>query len=236
MKESINIPSHVAVIMDGNGRWAGKFKMERLWGHKKGVDSVRSTVEAAIECGVRYLTLYAFSSENWARPKDEVFGIMNIITSALETECEKLHKNGVKIMVIGDRSQLSPSMLKVVERSEAVTEDNNKLVLMIAINYGSKEEILTAVKSIAQKVKDGKIEVEDITKERISLELSTGGMPDPDLMIRTSGESRISNFLLWQMAYTELYFTDVMWPEFTKEEFYKAIKNYSHRKRRFGAL
>lgn len=236
MDDNRSIPTHVAIIMDGNGRWAGSHGMNRLFGHKRGVEAVRSSVEAAVECGVKYLTLYAFSTENWGRPEDEVVGIMTIITKALLAESSALHKQGIRILFIGDKSQLDDKLQRAIADSEALTSGNQAMTLAIALNYSSRAEIISAVKSISQKVASGQMNVDDIDAESFSSHLYTAGMAEPDLMIRTSGERRISNFLLWQMAYTELYFTDVMWPEFTKEEFKRAIEEYSKRKRRFGAL
>lgn len=236
MSDNINIPKHVAIIMDGNGRWAGNMGMDRIFGHRRGVEAVRASVAAAVECGVKYLTLYAFSTENWARPKDEIVGIMSIITKSLLAESEKLNKQGVRIRFIGEREVLSPKMQRVILDSEELTSSNSRMVLTIALNYSARVEILGAIKSISKEVKEGSIEVDDIDIEMVSRGLYTADIPDPDLMIRTSGESRISNFLLWQLAYTELYFTNVMWPEFTKDEFKKAIDAYSKRKRRFGTV
>lgn len=236
MDKQKSIPIHVAIIMDGNGRWAGQKGEERLYGHNHGVEAVRRSVKAAVECGVKYLTLYAFSTENWARPKSEVDGIMEIIYMALLAEIETLDKQGVRVLFIGDKEALSEEMRRVISESEQQTASNERLTLSIALNYSSKAEITSAVKAIAQKVVDNKIKIEDIDQMLISENLYTNRVPDPDLMIRTSGESRLSNFLLWQMAYSELYFTDVMWPEFTIDDFKKAIEVFSQRKRRFGAI
>ena len=236
-KEQINIervPEHVAVIMDGNGRWAKKQGQERIFGHQNGVDSVDKITEAAGEIGVKYLTLYAFSTENWNRPESEVMGLMEILSAALKNNLGKMMKNNVRLLMIGDRSRLSEVTLKNMEEAEDLTKNNTGLTLVLAISYSSRWEIVDAVKQIAQKVKKGELDENAIDENIFSNHLSTRTIPDPDLLIRTSGELRISNFLMWQLSYSELYFTDVCWPEFKKEEFFQAIVDYQMRERRFG--
>ena len=228
------IPSHVAVIMDGNGRWAKKQGQERIFGHHNGVDSVDKVTEAAGELGIKYLTLYAFSTENWNRPESEVLGLMEILSSALKNNISKIMKNNVRLVMIGDRSRLSELTIKNMEEAEDMTKDNTGLTLILAISYSSRWEIVDAVKQIAHKVKIGEICAEEIDEGIFSDHLATRNIPDPDLLIRTSGELRISNFLMWQLSYSELYFTDICWPEFKKEEFYQAILDYQMRERRFG--
>ena len=228
------IPSHVAVIMDGNGRWAKKQGQERIFGHHNGVDSVDKVTEAAGELGIKYLTLYAFSTENWNRPESEVLGLMEILSSALKNNISKIMKNNVRLVMIGDRSRLSELTIKNMEEAEDMTKDNTGLTLILAISYSSRWEIVDAVKQIAHKVKIGEICAEEIDERIFSDHLATRNIPDPDLLIRTSGELRISTFLMWQLSYSELYFTDICWPEFKKEEFYQAILDYQMRERRFG--
>jgi undecaprenyl diphosphate synthase len=228
------IPVHVAIIMDGNGRWAKQQGENRVFGHHEGVNSVREVVEACAEVGVKYLTLYAFSTENWNRPKEEVDALMELLVSTISLETPNLNKNGVKLQAIGDIKSLPESCQEELQQSINATASNNTVTLILALSYSSKWEITNAVKHIAQEVKDGKINPEEITSHLIEKELSTSKYPDPELMIRTSGEHRISNFLLWQLAYAEFYFTDVLWPDFRKNEFFKAIYSYQNRERRFG--
>jgi undecaprenyl diphosphate synthase len=228
------IPTHVAIIMDGNGRWAKAQGKERSFGHKNGVESVRSAVEASAELGVKYLTLYAFSTENWGRPKEEVGLLMGLLVKTIESETEKLHKNNVRIRVIGDRERLPEMAQKAIKSCEEYTQNNTGLTLILALSYSSKWEIVKAVKEIASNVVEGKVSVDDIDDIMVSNSLETKGIPDPDLLVRTSGEQRISNFLLWQIAYSELYFTDKMWPEFRKEDYFEAVKIFQKRSRRFG--
>jgi undecaprenyl diphosphate synthase len=220
--------------MDGNGRWAKKQGQERIFGHHNGVDSVDKVTEAAGELGIKYLTLYAFSTENWNRPESEVLGLMEILSSALKNNISKIMKNNVRLVMIGDRSRLSELTIKNMEEAEDMTKDNTGLTLILAISYSSRWEIVDAVKQIAHKVKIGEICAEEIDERIFSDHLATRNIPDPDLLIRTSGELRISNFLMWQLSYSELYFTDICWPEFKKEEFYQAILDYQMRERRFG--
>jgi len=228
------IPDHVAIIMDGNGRWAKQRGEKRLVGHQHGVDAVRRTVEGCIDLGIKYLTVYAFSMENWARPKEEVDGLMELMVQAIIAEIENLQDKDVKLAVIGDISKLPEKARKTLENSIEKTSDNKGLCFVLALNYGSRWEILEATKQIAQDVKEGNIEIEDINDDMFSAKLNTSGIPDPDLLIRTSGESRLSNFLLWQLAYTEFNFIDKFWPDFQKEDLYLAIFNYQKRERRFG--
>jgi len=228
------IPNHVAVVMDGNGRWAKKRKKPRLYGHKIGADSVRDIVETSAEIGIKYLTLYAFSSENWNRPEHEVSGLMNILKSYLVSELGKMEKNNIRLHCIGDRSKLPNSVQDVLQESIEKTAANDSLTLNLALSYGSRDEICTAVRSIAEQCRAGTLKPQEITQSHISAALYTAGQPDPDLLIRTGGEARLSNFLLWQASYSEIYFTNVMWPEFRREVFLKALLDYQQRERRFG--
>jgi undecaprenyl diphosphate synthase len=229
-----NIPQHVAIIMDGNGRWAKQHGEDRIFGHHEGVNSVREIVEACGEIGVKFLTLYAFSTENWNRPKEEVDALMELLVSTISMETPNLHKKGVKLAVIGDVQSLPLSCQKELQESINVTAQNNTVTLILALSYSSKWEITDAVKKIARRLENGEIKINDINSRLIDENLNTNRFPDPELMIRTSGEHRISNFLLWQLAYAEFYFTDVLWPDFRKQEFFKAIISYQNRERRFG--
>ena len=229
-----NIPQHIAIIMDGNGRWAKQQGEDRIFGHHEGVNSVREIVEAAAEVGVKYLTLYAFSTENWNRPKEEVDALMELLVATISMETPQLHKNGVKLEAIGNLKSLPESCYKELQESINTTKNNTRLTLVLALSYSSKWEIINGVKEIAEEVASGKLKSNDITEETISSHLCTTKYPDPELMIRTSGEHRISNFLLWQLAYAEFYFTDTLWPDFRKKEFYEAIHSYQSRERRFG--
>lgn len=231
-----NIPQHVAIIMDGNGRWAKQNGKERTFGHKSALKAVRASVETCRELGVKYLTLYAFSTENWNRPKLEVSFLMKLLSSSIKAEIKELHENGVKFNIIGNLDKLPSSAQKDLQKAMDLTKDNTGTVLTLALSYGSKEELLGAVKNIAQLYKEDKITDQDITEELVHQNLYTHDMPMVDLMIRTSGETRISNFLLWQIAYAELYFTPVLWPDFDKEAFYEAILSYQGRERRFGKI
>ncbi len=228
------IPVHVAIIMDGNGRWAKKKKLKRINGHKKGVEAVRKIVEASREVGVKYLTVYAFSTENWKRSKLEVNYLVKLIIDSLLNEIDSLIENGVNIRFIGSRKNLTSSYSKKVEDTCRKSWHNDKLFLQVAMNYGGRKEILDSVNQILIKMKNGEIETAEITEKMISENLYSTGTPDPDLFIRTSGEQRISNFLLWQSAYSEFWFTDTLWPDFTKEEYLKAILEFQNRNRRFG--
>jgi undecaprenyl diphosphate synthase len=237
LKDSINkatIPKHVAIIMDGNGRWAKQHGEDRIFGHHEGVNSVREIVEACGEIGVKYLTLYAFSTENWNRPKEEVDALMELLVSTISMETPNLHKKGVKLAVIGDVESLPASCQKELQESLEITANNDKVTLILALSYSSKWEITDAVKKIATQIEKGELKSSEITTALIEENLNTSKYPDPELMIRTSGENRISNFLLWQLAYAEFYFTDVLWPDFRKEDFFKAILSYQNRERRFG--
>lgn len=228
------LPRHVAIIMDGNGRWAKQHGHDRVFGHQNGVDSVDKVTEAAAELGIEYLTLYAFSTENWNRPKAEVDALMEILSSALKHNIEKISKNNVRLIVIGDWSRLSEKTCANLHDAMKLTDNNTGLKLVLAISYSSRWEIIEAVKHIAADTKEGKISTDDINDDLFANYLSTKGIPDPDLLIRTSGEYRISNFLMWQLSYSELYFTDICWPDFKKEQFYDAIIDYQKRERRFG--
>lgn len=229
-----NIPKHVAIIMDGNGRWAKKQGISRVFGHEKGVDAVRTTVEAAGDIGIKYLTLYAFSTENWERPKYEVDALMTLLVNTIEKETESLMKNNVSLGVIGNISKMPGKVRKKLENCMNILGANTGLKLILALSYSSHWEILEAVKKIAQESTKGKIKPEDINEKLFRNYLSTADYPDPELLIRTSGEQRISNFLLWQIVYTELYFTNKLWPDFGEEDLYEAIYNYQNRERRFG--
>ena len=231
----LTIPTHVAIIMDGNGRWAKARGLPRIAGHKRGADSVRAAIESAIKYGVRYLTLYSFSSENWKRPEDEVNDLMGLLRRYLRSEIAELHKNGVRLQVIGERSDLSNDIVDLIEDCEALTAQNTTLDLIIALSYGGRMEIANAAKILAEKSVAGEINSDDINETLFELYLDTSGIPDPDLLIRTSGEKRISNFLLWQLAYAELVFLDSLWPDFNEEEFALAISEFSRRERRYGA-
>lgn len=236
-KEKINLeklPKHIAIIMDGNGRWALKHGIERVDGHYEGVNSVRDIAEAAAGLGIKYLTLYTFSTENWSRPKDEVDALMSLFVETIVKELDTLNKNNIRLNAIGDLKSLpAENYQKLVETMEK-TSENNRMTLTLAMSYSSRWEITNAVKKIAIDVESGKIKGKDITENIFESYLSTRNIPDPELLIRTSGELRISNYLLWQIAYSELYFTDVLWPDFREEELYKAIVEYQDRERRFG--
>jgi len=229
-----NLPRHIAIIMDGNGRWAKEHAMGRIRGHKRGAQAVRATVRTCREIGIKYITLFAFSVENWGRPTKEIEGLMSLLEEYLAKELKGLHKQGIRITTIGDIDQLKPSVKEKIISAKKVTANNDKMILNLALSYGGRDEIIDAVKKIVQDSQNGKINSDEINKEIFSNYLSTGEMPDPDLLIRTSGEYRISNFLLWQLAYTELYFTKVLWPDFKKEDIIKAIASYQKRERRFG--
>ena len=236
-KEKIDktrLPKHIAIIMDGNGRWAKERGYDRIFGHQNGVTSVRETTEAAAEIGIEYLTLYAFSTENWSRPQQEVDALMELLIDTIERETPTLNKNNVRLMAIGDLSRLPGSAGEKLKRCINQTSSNTGLALVLALSYSSRWEITNAVKNICKEVSEGKYSIEDIDNELISSHLTTNSIPDPDLLIRTSGEERVSNFLLWQIAYSELYFTKKHWPEFKKENFYEAIYEFQQRERRFG--
>ncbi len=230
----LKIPQHVAIIMDGNGRWARQQSLSRLEGHKRGSEVAREIVTAASRIGISCLTLYAFSSENWRRDPHEISGLMALLKHYLETETEELHKEEVRLKVIGERGLLPNTILDLVEQVEELTKANKKLTIQMAISYGSRAEIINAVREIAQKSRDRRLDPDKITEQVFEQHLYTAGMPDPDLLIRTSGEQRISNYLLWQVAYTELVFVDKYWPDFTPEDFMEALLTYQNRERRFG--
>lgn len=231
-----NLPKHIAIIMDGNGRWAKKRGLVRTIGHRAGVESVKKVIKASTELGIKYLTLYAFSTENWKRPADEINALMNLLVEYLSKEINELAMNKIKINFIGDLSILPEKCKREIEHAHNVTKNNNRLVLNIALNYGGRDEILKAVKKIYKKIEIGELKFSQITEETISDNLYTKNQPDPDLIIRTSGEKRLSNFLLWQAAYSELWFTDVLWPDFDKKHLIEAILHYQKRNRRFGAI
>ncbi len=231
-----NIPRHVAVIMDGNGRWAQERGEDRVVGHINGVESMRKTIRAAVECGVEYLTVYAFSTENWGRPEREVTALMELLCTTIANETDELKQNGVRMRFIGDIQALSKEVRTAISKSEKETFQNRKLTLIIAVNYSSRWEITQMVRKVAVQVRDEGLQVHDITADTVAANLATAGIPDPDLLIRTSGELRLSNFLLWQLSYSELYFTDIYWPDFDEEAFYEAIREYQHRDRRYGLL
>lgn len=228
------IPRHIAIIMDGNGRWAKRQGMARMFGHRQGVEAVHRITEVAASLGIEYLTLYAFSTENWNRPKDEVDALMSLLIDTIVKETPILMKNNIKLLTIGDLERLPDNAQKKFRICMEQTSQNTGLRLVIALSYSARWEIIQAVRHLAKVVLEEKLLVEDINEEVISASMMTAQMPDPDLLIRTSGELRISNFLLWQLAYTELYFTDCLWPEFSEEEFYRAIIDYQQRERRFG--
>jgi len=236
-KDQIDInrlPVHVAVIMDGNGRWAHRRGQERIFGHHQGVKAVRKIIEVAAELGIKYLTLYAFSTENWNRPDYEVSALMDIMVESLNNETETLLKNDISLKVIGDLSRLSEEVRTRLRDTIRVTEKGKRLKLVVALSYSSRWEISEACRRIARAVKEGRLNADDITEDTVIRNLETAEIPDPELMIRTSGEKRISNFLLWQLAYTELYFTEKLWPDFGKEDFYKAVADFQKRERRYG--
>lgn len=237
LKEQLDmerIPEHIAIIMDGNGRWAQQQGKARIFGHKIGVQAVRETVEAAAELGVSFLTLYTFSTENWNRPAIEVTALMTLLVNTIQKELPTLRKNRIRLTTIGDMDSLPPDCKAGLEDAMRETKDYDRMTLVLALSYSAKWEIINAVKSIAQSVKNAHLDIEDIDEDIISNALTTSGMPDPELLIRTSGETRISNFLLWQIAYSELYFTEVFWPDFREEHLYRAIIDYQQRERRFG--
>lgn len=229
-----NIPNHVAIIMDGNGRWAKQKGKLRMFGHKNGVKAVKATIEASAKIGIKFVTLYAFSTENWNRPKLEVSALMNLLIDTIKNEVKTLNKNQIRLMAIGDLTSLPKKAQEKLQTAINETADNNRMTLVLALSYSAKSEITEAVKNIAQQVKAGNLDVESIDESTIDNVLYTKEIPDPELMIRTSGEHRISNFLLWQLAYSELYFTPKLWPDFREEDLYDALICYQRRERRFG--
>jgi undecaprenyl diphosphate synthase len=227
---SYTLPKHIAIIMDGNGRWAKSRGLPRTAGHKKGADALRNVMNACRDAGVQYLTIYAFSSENWKRPTDEVGDLMQLLRLYLERELRELHENGVRLRFIGDLSQLDPGICDQIKSAKEMTSRNTAFNFTVALSYGSRQEIVRAVRSLVEKG----IKPQDITEETLSAVLDTADLPEPDLLIRTGGEQRLSNFLLWQSAYTEFYFTDVLWPDFDKKHFTDAVEDYAKRERRYG--
>ena len=232
--DNARMPRHVAIIMDGNGRWAKKQGLARMYGHKQGEETVHRITETAAEMGIQYLTLYTFSTENWNRPKEEVDALMTLLVDTIVKETPTLMRNNVRLQTIGDTERLPEGAKRKFEQCMEETSGNTGLRLVIALSYSARWEITNAMQAAVRKAQTGELKAEDVNEELVSSLMTTAGMPDPDLLLRTSGELRISNFLLWQLAYSELYFTDCLWPEFTEEEFCKAIVDYQHRERRFG--
>jgi undecaprenyl diphosphate synthase len=230
------MPRHVAIIMDGNGRWAGERGLPRALGHRSGVEAVRRTVRAALELSIPYLTLYSFSSENWTRPAEEIADLMGLMKRFIRCDLAELHQNNVRVMVIGERDNIEPEMMTLIDEACELTRDNTRLNLVIAFNYGARGEIARAARRLAEEAAAGRLDPSEITPDRFKLALDTGGVPDPDVLIRTSGERRLSNFLLWQCAYTEFVFLDAYWPDFGRELLVEAISQYNARVRRFGGL
>lgn len=228
------IPAHVAIIMDGNGRWAKKQGRERLYGHMNGVESVRAVLETAVEIGVKWLTLYTFSTENWNRPKEEVDGLMNLLMENLVRELPTFHKNNVRLKAIGERSKLPERARELLENCEKETSEHDRTTLVLALSYSSRWEITEMTRRVATMAASGELKPENITAETVSQNLETREMPDPDLLIRTSGEYRLSNFMMWQLSYSEMIFTDTLWPDFRRNEFMKCIEEYQGRERRYG--
>ena len=228
------LPGHIAIIMDGNGRWAQQHAMGRIAGHKKGAEAVRLTVRACREIGIKVLTLYAFSTENWLRPSGEVKALMRLLEEYLRSEIQEMLENGIRLTTIGDTEALKKPMKTILKETIAKTAHNHDMILNLALNYGGRDEIVGAVQDLLNDIRRGTLADQDVTKDLFSRYLDTTGLPDPDLLIRTSGEYRISNFLLWQSAYTEFYFTDVLWPDFNRDELFRAITEYQRRERRFG--
>jgi len=228
------MPRHIAIIMDGNGRWAAKHTLGRIFGHKKGAEAVNVAVRTCRELGVKYLTLYAFSAENWLRPQAEINALMNLLEDYLSSQLGEMMENGIRLRAIGDIESLRDSVKKILFKVREKTASNEAMTLTLALSYGGREEILTAVRNIVQDALSGRIQQEDLNRELFTRYLYTADMPDPDLLIRTSGEQRISNFCLWQMAYTEFHFTDVLWPDFSREDLLSAIADFQSRERRFG--
>ena len=229
------LPEHVAIIMDGNGRWAEKKAMNRVSGHEKGAESVRDIVRTSRELGIPYLTLYAFSEENWQRPKYEVQALMKLLRRFLKSEFNEMMENGIRFHTIGRTNKLPENVQRAIKETIEKTSQNRNMVLTLALSYGGRQEISDAFQKIARKIQSGHVRPDEVTEQFISDTLYTAGMPDPDLLIRTSGENRVSNFLLWQIAYTEIYITPTLWPDFRKEEYFAAIEDFQKRERRFGA-
>ena len=234
--ESMRVPEHVAIILDGNGRWAKKRFLPRNMGHAQGIKTVERIIEDAFDMGIKYLTVYAFSTENWRRPKDEVDALMKLLRDYLKTCIKRANKNNMRVRVIGDVTGLSEDLREKIEQLEEASKGNTGINFTIALNYGSRDEMIRAMKKMAGDLLAGTLKKEDITEDAFAGYLDTKGIPEPDLMIRTSGEQRLSNFMLWQLAYTEFYFTDVLWPDFNKKELKKAVEYYNGRERRFGGI
>lgn len=234
MPDNHSIPHHIAIVMDGNGRWAKKRFLPRAAGHREGVNTVKSTIESCAKAGVKILTLFAFSSENWKRPKTEVVSLMDLFVASLEREVKRLVENGVRLQFVGDCKQFNQKLQDKIAEAEQATSMNSDFLLNIAANYGGRWDIVQACQTLCKQVNDEKLPVEEITEQKFSEYLSTALLPDPDLLIRTAGEQRISNFLLWQAAYTEFYYTDVFWPDFDEHQLKLALDEYSQRKRKFG--
>lgn len=231
-----NLPAHVAIIMDGNGRWAKSKGQIRLKGHQEGAKTVKRILQASGELGIKYLTVYAFSTENWNRPSAEINGLMNLLVSSIDNEIDEIHKSGVKVSVIGEIDKLPTNVRKKLNFAVEKTKNNQRINFIVALSYSGRWEILNAVKEITKDINNNILDIENINEDVFAKHLSTKNIPDPELLIRTSGEKRISNFLLYQIAYTELYFTDILWPDFSKEDFYTAIVDYQNRERRFGKI
>lgn len=231
---STGVPNHVAIIMDGNGRWAKSRGLRRAEGHRKGAEAALKAVETARDAGVKYVTLFSFSSENWNRPAEEVSDLMDLLRVYLKKETAEMHKSGARLLVIGNRARLPGDIVKLVENAESVTKDNDRITVVIALSYGGREDIVFAAKEIARRAQTDGLDVDALDEDAFASCLMTAGLPDPDLLIRTSGESRVSNFLMWQIAYTELYFTDTLWPEFGKQDMDAALAFYASRDRRYG--
>lgn len=229
-----NLPRHIAVIMDGNGRWAKQRGGLRIFGHQSAVKAVRDTVEAAAELGIEYLTLYAFSTENWSRPMEEVSALMTLLVSTIRKETATLNKNNIRLQTIGDTASLPKACQRELLEAMDLTKQNSRMTLVLALSYSGRWDITQAMRQVARQVEQGRLQADDISEATVAAHLSTAGIPDPELLIRTSGEQRISNFLLWQLAYTELYITELLWPDFRKEQLYEAIISFQRRERRFG--
>lgn len=236
MEENLKIPAHVALILDGNGRWAKKRGLPRRLGHKKGCETLEQVVEDAARLGIRYLTVYGFSTENWKRPEEEVGALMQLFRFYAKRLLAMAEKNNIRVRMIGERNRFAPDLIEAINGLEEKTKDNTGMTFVIAVNYGSRDEITRAVRKIMTDAKEGKLAPEEMTEKVFSSYLDTAGIPDPDLMIRTSGELRLSNYLLWQLAYSELYVTECLWPDFNKEELLNAIRQYNKRERRFGGV
>jgi len=234
--DTTRLPQHVAIIMDGNGRWAQRRGMSRIEGHKRGKDSVRAIVESSRRLGIKWLSLFAFSTENWERPRREVKAIMGLLRRYLRTELRKMMKNEIRLLAIGDLKRLPAGLQEDLEKTIEATKDNGGMTVVLAVSYGGREDILQAIRAMAEDVAQGRLQPTEIDARRFSAYLETGAMPDPDLLIRTSGEMRISNFFLWPLAYTEVYVTDTLWPDFREAEFYEALSHFQQRDRRFGRV